>query len=687
MSSRISPMQQESATRSKNMSVKKAKGLSAQSLLEKISVDHVECSICTNRFNQPKVLDCLHSFCLECLQQLSQGKEAVDSKLKCPLCRRETTTQHVGDLPDNFTLSALVEEVTMQEKLLEGQGSEIKCQSCNEGNPAASRCMDCDHFLCQECQRAHGRLAMLTSHQVYDLAQLRSGEIAYRSKLREAPKCGKHRDQNLSIYCNSCEQLVCTTCCILDHTKPEHSLISLPEALERCKQEVAEVTVIAEHRKVDFRIAMEEIDVSNKKLDANFDDVRKKISVKADEEVAKIRQEEHKLKQELEKIYQDRVKTFGTSQATNNTEMSETERKLDEVNRLMAQASCFEIVDLKQKLLRNLKKQTQRFPRKVPSSLSFVEFEEGQSSLGELAKSGSEAGLEAASTEQTPPVRPLRNKDIGGKWYLKIQITQFGQKQTKFRRVFGVAVFSNGEILATDMGHKMLISYAPGTGKPQAPARPQGLQIKSLGNPSCVAVNKDDQLVLLDKLAVKIFDRKHQPLHKFKPGEGPNITPTCLAVDDNNLIAVGYEKTEEISLHEPDGSLIRTLPAPMIGSHLTISKQRLIFTCWEKKKLASMDYVGGKVFSSDIPCDMHGIWGPTGVCCDNSGHIFVAVHGWLSGGIFKFSSEGRILGCVISECKFPASITSMPGTGHLVVASNTSVQIFHEIQTNTEHFN
>ncbi|XP_038058813.1 tripartite motif-containing protein 3-like [Patiria miniata] len=669
-----------------------AQDLSAQSLLEKISVDHLECSICTNRFNQPKVLDCLHSFCLECLQKLSQGKEAVDSKLKCPLCRRETTTQHVGDLPDNFTLSALVEEVTMQEKLLEGQGSEIKCQSCNEGNPAASRCMDCDHFLCQECQSAHGRLAMLTSHQVYDLAQLRSGEIAYKSKLREAPKCGKHRDQNLSFYCNSCEQLVCTTCCILDHTKPEHSLTSLPEALERCKQEVAEVTVIAEQHKADFGIVMEEIDVSNKKLEANFDDVRKKISVKADDEVAKIRQEEHTLKQELEKIYQNRVKTFGTAQATNNTEMSETERKLDEVNRLMAQASCFEIVDLKQKLLRNLKEQTERFPRKVPNSLSFVEFdEEGQSAVGELVfetgpKSGSAAGLKAASTEQTPPARPLRKKDIGGKWGLKIRITQFSQKQTKFRRVFGVAVFSNGEILATDMGHKMLISYAPSSGKLQAHARPLRLQIKGLDNPSCVAVNNDDHLVLLDKLAVKIFDRKHQPLHQFKPGEGPNSTPTCLAVDDNNLIAVGYEKAEEISLHEPDGTLIRTLPAAMIGSHLTISKQqRLIYTCWEKKKLVSTDYVGGKVFSSAIPCDMHGIWGPTGVCCDNSGHIFVAIHGWLSGGIYKFSSEGGILGCVISECKFPASITSLPGTGDLVVASNTSVQIFHEIQTNTEH--
>ena len=132
--------------------------ITAESVLGKISQDHLECPICTNRYTQPKLLDCFHSFCFKCLQELRDRQDQKSRKLPCPLCRKETilTEKQVAGLPDDFKLSAMVDEVTMQEKLIQGQGSEIKCQACDEENQAISRCMDCDHFLCQECQRAHG---------------------------------------------------------------------------------------------------------------------------------------------------------------------------------------------------------------------------------------------------------------------------------------------------------------------------------------------------------------------------------------------------------------------------------------------------------------------------------------------------------------------------------------------------
>ncbi|XP_022096185.1 uncharacterized protein LOC110982220 [Acanthaster planci] len=656
--------------------VNMAQSISAQSLLEKISTDHLECSICTNRFSQPKVLDCLHSFCSNCLVQLL-ARESLSqrpgSTLKCPLCRRETTTNDVRELPDNFTLSALVEEVTIQEKLLEDQGAEITCQACEEENPAEAMCIDCDHFLCRECRLAHGRMVMMKSHQVHALAQLRSGEITYKSRLRETRKCRTHPDQKLCFYCNTCEELVCTTCCIVDHTKPEHSLVGLAEASQKCKQDVASLAVIAEQRKTDFRATIEEIDKSKRDLEANYEDTGRKISRKADEEVAKIRGVEEKLNQELEKIYRDKADVLGNALATNKKKMSEVGQKLDEVHRLIDQASCCEIIYLRQKLLHNLQELTKTCPKKPPSSLSLLGFEGGYASLSTPLFKG---GLASELETQTPPVPPRVEGDPQVKWYLKEQITKFGQKQTKFRRTFCVAAFSNDEIIVTDAGHRLLISH-----KLQSPTRPEGLRMKGLENPSCVAVNKDDHLVLLDKLLVKVFNREQRLLHKFNPGGGPSSTPTCLAVDDSNLIAIGYEKTEEISIHNPDGSLVRTLPAKKIDSHLAIRGQRFIYTNFESRRLLSVDYIGRKVFSVDIPCDMHGTWGPTGVCCARDGSVYVAVHGWLSGGIYMFSSEGSSLGCVIPECKFPAGITLMPRTGYLVVATNTSVQIFHKTRS------
>ena len=146
-------------------------------------------SICTNRFINPTMLDCLHSFCFTCLKELHQ-QDPNNSILLCPLCRKKTTLEDnkVDSLPKDFKLNALVDEFTVQEQLMEAHGSEVKCQACNDEQHAAiARCVDCDYFLCQDCQNAHQRFPVTKSHQVYMLAQLHSGEVnyTYRSKIRE----------------------------------------------------------------------------------------------------------------------------------------------------------------------------------------------------------------------------------------------------------------------------------------------------------------------------------------------------------------------------------------------------------------------------------------------------------------------------------------------------------------------
>ncbi|XP_038058710.1 E3 ubiquitin-protein ligase TRIM71-like [Patiria miniata] len=555
-------------------------------VLGKIGERHLECSICLTRFTEPKFLDCLHTFCLNCLQNLRQGEDPQGVKLKCPLCRHETILgrKRVENLPTNLTLGALVEEFTIQEQLLKGQGSEIRCQSCDAENAAISFCMECPHFLCQNCKRTHERLPASKFHKTFTMDQLRSGEVAYKSKLREEPKCDKHADQNLNIYCKTCEQLVCTTCSVLKHEK--HSRFDISEAFEECKQEISDLITEAEQRKTALCENKECMVKSHKKLDSMFESTNKKISQKADKEVARIRETEKKLKKEAKEIYKNRVKTFETAENNNNKKLREAEQTLGEVNQLMTQEIQNEILGLKPKLLQNLQKLMEKQQENVPDKLHYIDFHEGdEKTLGRLI--------------------------LKDKWRLKKQIVYTGTTDS-------VAVFSD-EIVTVNESSKELVSHVPSSSR-KSPVTSQKLNMPDLRDPHQVAVNQLDQLIVLDGPVIKTFSREYELLHQFQPGRGSDSKPTCLAVDDNNLIAVGYKAKHEISLHKPDGTLLKKLPAPGITDQLAISNKHLIYIKSKAEdKLAALDYNGEAVF--EVPEDSGGLL--KSLCCDSQGNMYV----------------------------------------------------------------
>lgn len=90
-----------------------------------------ECPVCwspyDNGFRTPKVLQCRHSFCVECLAHLSLVSPAQD-RLQCPLCRHPTALpggQAVTQLPTDEAVLRLL-RLEPNQVTLEGRQLRLK---------------------------------------------------------------------------------------------------------------------------------------------------------------------------------------------------------------------------------------------------------------------------------------------------------------------------------------------------------------------------------------------------------------------------------------------------------------------------------------------------------------------------------------------------------------------------------
>uniref|UniRef100_A0A3P9IES8 RING-type domain-containing protein n=1 Tax=Oryzias latipes TaxID=8090 RepID=A0A3P9IES8_ORYLA len=117
-------------------------------------VSQLECSVCCstfdNIFRTPKLLDCTHTFCLECLSRLrtiSPAPQVLNGESKhltCPICRRPTTLPPEGPpaLTTNLAVLCQLPRHQQQEEPVWLEGKRLFCKSSKGGSgPESAVCV------------------------------------------------------------------------------------------------------------------------------------------------------------------------------------------------------------------------------------------------------------------------------------------------------------------------------------------------------------------------------------------------------------------------------------------------------------------------------------------------------------------------------------------------------------------
>ncbi len=297
--------------------------MAASSLFEKIG-DFLECQICLDSFKQPKVLQCLHTFCEDCLSKLAGPEGGSTGTLLCPTCREKTVLQGQGvpDLKSNFVLANLLELVTsLQEPLHPGDSSKIidggtayLCSNCDEGIAATSRCLNCCEFLCGDCASAHRRLKSLRHHVMRDItAWVAVGQQAFPDTPEEEMEsgglsnaCPSHSTSEVVYYCEPCELMICEECAQLEHSKTPHRLSTIVEAAEKERQQVNVILSECKRKLCVFSTAIECTVQIAKDLQRRTDRAQKDIQTTARDFLTALQNEQTQLMSQLHKKKEDK---------------------------------------------------------------------------------------------------------------------------------------------------------------------------------------------------------------------------------------------------------------------------------------------------------------------------------------------------------------------------------------------
>ncbi|XP_028827642.1 E3 ubiquitin-protein ligase TRIM32 [Denticeps clupeoides] len=107
----------------------------------------LECPICLETYNQeqlrPKLLQCGHSVCRQCLEKLLA---TTINGVRCPFCSKVSRMSSISQLADNLTVLKIIDCAISC-----GTAGSLMCKSCRNRLPR-QYCRDCGVVLCDACK-------------------------------------------------------------------------------------------------------------------------------------------------------------------------------------------------------------------------------------------------------------------------------------------------------------------------------------------------------------------------------------------------------------------------------------------------------------------------------------------------------------------------------------------------------
>ena len=264
----------------------------------------LKCSICLELFSDPRILPCLHTYCLKCLQGLVSDQK---SDLSCPQCRAKHEIPK-GDVTNFLCDLSILPELEVAKADIIKKEETIICGLCTSGEVAVGYCRDCNEYLCECCHGpVHKKIKLFSTHDITSIEELESSPVITHA-IKQPARCPCHSEYKLEVFCKTCDTLVCCKC-MLESTHEEHSYEFFnniqDELMERIKSETNDI----ENKEMILKSSLAFVEKFEKQVCNQRDKLEADINAACDEYISKIQAMKEELLKQVESKFIEDSKT------------------------------------------------------------------------------------------------------------------------------------------------------------------------------------------------------------------------------------------------------------------------------------------------------------------------------------------------------------------------------------------
>jgi len=613
--------------------------------------EQLNCSICLDIYTDPKLLQCCHIYCQQCLVPLGVQDQQGQLGLTCPACRQVTPIPATGvaGLQSAFHINCFLKIREFLQKKLE--------------NPVATP------------EGAVGGATM---------------DAPSRNVIGH---CFEHPEEELILYCETCGELVCIQCSLKGGKHHDHDCARLKKAFKKYQEEITASLEPMKNQVVTIMKALAELDtrcgeISDKRA-AVQDKIR--ITFKRLREVLNVRETE--LISKLDQMTQVKLKGLSAQKDQIETTLAQLSSCLHFMKESLQPGNEGEVLMMKTNTVEQVKELTTPFQPdtlkpnteadiafSAPADMITVCQNYGQVLLAkylpdpsqchvkgkgaEVAAIGEKftAILQAISFESKPCEEPIESLECG----LVSEITGTRAScsverrgQSKYKISYQPTIKGRHQLhIKTEGQHVRGSPLSIAVNSTVKNLGTRILTISGVRGPEGIAINQRGEVVVSEgeKHCVSVLSPSGERLRSFGTlgsGQGQFYRPRGIVVDGEGNILVVDMGNHRIQKFTPEGQFLTAVGTEGSGPlqfdnpiditlHASNNKVYVVDRNNFRVQILNSDLTFTRTFGKDgIGIYKGQFIMPCGIACDDSGMVYVVESN--SHRIQVFTAEGKFL--------------------------------------------